>query len=311
MKSYLYANFTDSSTNYGNYIIDFATKQFLKKNLSFEVNFIEYDSFQNELPTEKFDALFIPGCTMLTPGENASLNQISKVDYNSFCLAGSLWYPRIDKYFLFKKRLLKYKKGMTPDLSIVQNLSGIIGSRDSFTYNILKSNGMSTLYTGCPTLFLECSKINDNDYVLFSFGRGDYYRQVSLANRIGKKSAIIGISHEEGDAKRLLAAGWKYPIIDFNGDVELYLSYFKNASYVISGRLHGILPSIAYGKKCMYFGTKDTRTTILNDLGVPIYNLSDVKNFKDLCRVYTNQDLINFFKTNMISVAHSIFANKE
>ena len=32
MKSYLYANFTDSSINYGNYVIDYATKQFLKEN---------------------------------------------------------------------------------------------------------------------------------------------------------------------------------------------------------------------------------------------------------------------------------------
>lgn len=307
MKSYLYANFTDSSINYGNYVIDYATKQFLKENFPNEINFREYDSFGDIIPDGDFNGLFIPGCTMLTPGENSSLNKIDKVNYKSFCLAGSLWYSQVDKFFLFKKRLLKYKKGITPDLSIVKNLSGIVGCRDSFTYDVLTSNGINSLYTGCPTLFLDNSNVVDNNYVLFSFGRGDYYRQVSVGNKIGKNTPLIGIVHEEGDAKRLLAAGWKYPIVDFNGDIELYLSYFKNASYVISGRLHGILPSIAFGKKCMYFGTNDTRTTILNDIGVPIYSLGDVKKFSTLCRVYNNSDLISFFKKNMKIVADSIF----
>jgi len=307
MKSYLYANFTESSINYGNYIIDYATKQFLKNNLFYEIDFVEFDSFKNLIPDGDFEGLFIPGCTMLTPGENISLSNIGSTNYKAFCLAGSLWYSQIDKYLLIKQRLFTYKKGIKPNLSIARNLSGIIGSRDSFTYKTLKSNGLNTLYTGCPTLFLDNSDTMDNDYVLFSFGRGDYYKQVIAGNRIGKKTAIIGIAHEEGDAKRLVAAGWKYPIIDFNGDVELYLSYFKNASYIISGRLHGILPSIAFGKKCMYFGTNDTRTTILNDIGVPIYNLNDLRKFKDLCRVYNNPDLINYFKKNMQKTAHSIF----
>jgi hypothetical protein len=308
MKPYLYANFTDSSINYGNYIIDYATKQFIKNNLSDEISFVEYDSFGDVIPEGDFQGLFIPGCTMLTPGENSSLSKIGAINYESFCLAGSLWYSKRDKYFLIKKRLVRYTKGLVPDLSIVQNLTGIIGCRDSYTYDILKSSALNVLYTGCPTLFLDNSNVCDNDYVLFSFGRGDYYKQVSIGNRIGKKSRIIGVSHEEGDTKRLMAAGWKHPIVDFNGDIELYLSYFKNASYVISGRLHGILPSVAYGKKCMYFGTNDTRTTILNDLGIPIYGLRDLKKFKDLCLVYHNPDLLNFFKKNMIKVSHSIFS---
>ncbi|MNL18570.1 Polysaccharide pyruvyl transferase [compost metagenome] len=142
---------------------------------------------------------------------------------------------------------------------------------------------------------------------MFSFGRGNYYKQVSIGNSISKKHRVIGICHEDGDMERLLAAGWKNPIVTFHNDIELYLSYFKNASYIISGRLHGILPSIAFGKKCMYFGTDDTRTTILHDIGVPIYKLNDLKNFKDLCCVFENQNLFDFFKSNMVKVAHSIF----
>ncbi len=43
------------------------------------------------------------------------------------------------------------------------------------------------------------------------------------------------------------------------------------ADAVVTNRLDGALPSIAYGKKIFYFGTRDTRTMILDDLGILIH----------------------------------------
>ncbi|MDY6993845.1 MAG: hypothetical protein SVR94_14755, partial [Pseudomonadota bacterium] len=152
----LYANFTESSINYGNYIIEYATRQFLKDYLrgEIEVDFISYDSFGKKIPEGNFDGLFIPGCTMITPGQNKSLNLLKDLDYQSYCLAGSLWYPNSQRKFLIKSRLLSWGKKNKPDLSIVKQLSGVIGSRDRYTFNTLKNAGLKTLYTGCPTLLL-------------------------------------------------------------------------------------------------------------------------------------------------------------
>jgi hypothetical protein len=303
----LYANFTDSTVNYGNHIIETATRQVLKSYLD-KLKIIEYDSFGNEIPNGKFDGLLIPGCTMITPGQNKSLDRLGSLDYDSFCFAGSLWYPNSKKSFLIKKRIFTFwENSATPDLSIVKNLKGIIGCRDIFTYNFLIKNGMNALYTGCPTLFLEKQGIEDHDYVLFSFGRHDFHKQVYYGKRLAKKHFVIGIVHEIKDAEIAKSAGWDLPLIDYFGDIDLYLSYFKNARFVVSGRLHGILPALAYGKKSFYFGTNDSRTTILHHLGIKIHKYSEIPDFIKKSSTIKNPSIIDFFQDNMKIVAESIF----
>jgi len=44
----------------------------------------------------------------------------------------------------------------------------------------------------------------------------------------------------------------------------------------VTGRLHGALPALAFGKRVFYFGTRDTRTSLFDDLGVPIHDWSDL-----------------------------------
>lgn len=309
--SILYANFSDTSVNYGNHIIEYATQKFLTEYFSsnnLKKEFTHYDSFSTSIPEGNFDSLFIPGCTMLTPGQNASLSHISKLNYPSFCLAGSLWYENKEKKILIKTRVVNLSKSKAVDISIVQNLKGIVGCRDSFTYTTCQNNNIKSLYTGCPTLFLE-NDIQDKseDHVLFSFGRNNLYKQIYYASQIAKSHKIIGIVHEKGDFEKVLAAGWKFPLIDYRGDIELYLSYFKTAEYVISGRLHGILPSLAYGKKCMYFGTSDTRTSILNDLGIQVNEYSEIPMFESKSQTILNKNILNYFKNNLTKVADSIF----
>lgn len=303
----LYANFTDSSVNYGNYVIEYATQQFLKKYIN-NLSFVEFDSFKNDIPEGNFDFLFIPGCTMITPGQNKSLNNISNLNYKSYCLAGSLWYNNRERNILVKSKVINIGKKGHPDLSIVKNLSGTIGCRDNFTFKTLRKNNLNSLYTGCPTLFLDSTfGVEEKDYVLFSFGRGDFHKQVYYGSKIAKKYKVIGIVHEKGDDKRVKAAGWKQPVIDFQNDIELYLSYFKKASFVVSGRLHGVLPALAYNKKSFYFGTDDTRTSILHDLGVRIHKYSDIPNFENLATKIQNHETLDFFRRNMETVANEIF----
>ncbi len=306
----LYANFTDSSTNYGNHIIEHATQQFLEnyfKENNNKVDFEHFDSFSDSIPTDTQSDLLIPGCTMLTPGQNKALDHLDKIKGNSYCLAGSLWYPKKSKDFIVRTRIISIGKDPSPDFSIVNKLSGIIGSRDRFTFEILKKNGLNTLYTGCPTLFLDTKNVHEGDYVLFSFGRVNFHKQVYYANKIAKNHKVIGIVHEKGRKEMVKAAGWKLPIVSYNGDMELYLSYFKNAKYVVTGRLHGVLPALAYGKKSFYFGTNDTRLSILDDLGIIINTYSDIPNFEKRSQLLENKQVLSYFKNNMTLVADSIF----
>lgn len=303
-----YANFTDSSVNYGNYIIDYATKNFIKSFTNDRI--VEFDSFGRELPKGNHSLLFIPGCTLITKGQSGILDKIDKLEYPSFCLAGSLWYPHPEPSYLLRSRLIKIKSYI-PDLSIVNKIDGIIGSRDKFTFNVLKRNGLNTLYTGCPTLFLPKENISDEEYVLMSFGRHKIREQVHYALKVAKKNNVIGITHEKGHYEKILAAGWKLPLIEFMGDIELYLSYFKKATTIITGRLHGALPGLAYGKTVLYFGTKDSRTTILDDLGIRIYRIKDIPQFISLAQKIANPVILDYFHKNLTEVARSIFSFRE
>jgi hypothetical protein len=245
---------------------------------------------------------------MLTVGQNPSLDHIDELNYPTYCLAGSLWYENNAKKILVKTRIINLTKPKDVDLSIVKNLKGIVGCRDSFTYTTCQNNNINALYTGCPTLFLENDMQDQSEeHVLFSFGRNNLYKQIYYASQISKKHKIIGIVHEKGDYEKILAAGWKFPLIDYRDDIELYLSYFKTAKYVISGRLHGLLPALAFGRECFYFGTNDTRTTILNDLGIQINDFSDIPIFESKSQKILNKNILNYFHTNLTKVADSIF----
>lgn len=119
-------------------------------------------------------------------------------------------------------------------------------------------------------LFLDESDIKYNnhndDYCLFSFSRENIKEQVKVARQLSKKYRIVGICHEIKDYNIIKSLGWNFPLVDYEGDIQKYLSYFLNAEIVITGRLHGLLPSIAFNKKIIYFGNDDSRTTILDDI---------------------------------------------
>lgn len=306
---YLYAGLLPS-INFGDYIIEFATQKILRKHFPDDVELLPFYSKGNEpLDHTLAEKVIIPGCTQLRVGQHKALNSIDKDKIKAYCLAGSLWYKDTRDGFLLRNRIIN-KPDINPDLTIVDKLSGIIGCRDHFTYSFLKKSGYNCLYTGCPTLFLGDGEndIGDGRYVLFSFGRGNYRKQVYYANQIKRHSAlpVVGIVHEVGDFERAKAAGWKFPLVDFLGDTELYLSYFKNATYVVTGRLHGALPSLSYGKPVLYFGTKDTRTTIFDDLGIKIFDYSAIPHFEKRSSLILNNEIIKMFSNNLKTVAECI-----
>ncbi|MBB5350828.1 hypothetical protein HNR46_001062 [Haloferula luteola] len=305
--NYLYANLLPS-INYGDYIIELATQKVLKRYLSPEDKLIPFYSKGTEPPDYKEGSkLIIPGCTQLTVGQHKALNLIDAEKVRSYCIAGSLWYKKFSPGILLRHRIIG-RKGVDPDMSIVDKLSGIVGCRDSFTYRFLKQKGISCTYTGCPTLFIsDFKEENSNGYVLFSFGRDKFYRQVWYGNQLKKMGHnVVGIVHERRDYERARAAGWKLPLIEFNDDVQLYLSYFKNAEFVVTGRLHGALPSFSFGKKVFYFGTNDTRTSILGDLGVTIFEHHEIPKMAKLAGKIQNSRALDMFQENTARVMEVI-----
>lgn len=295
MTKYLYADFTSSSCNYGNLVIEEATAQFLEKfNLGEKVTF---DSFKSRPPTDEFSCVIVPGCTMITTGQNPGLEFLSEMRCPIYCLAGSLW-QRLDYPGLLLRHRILFKEKRKIDLKIARMMTTPIGARDRFTYERLMENGIEAIYTGCPTLFLSARDVGDDGYVLFSFGREHLRRQVRAVNRLARKAPVIGLIHERGDAERIRAAGANIPLVDFMGDLQLYLSYLKRASCVITGRLHGLLPSIAFGKRVFYFGTKDTRTTILDDLGIHVHELGEIGDASEYASAAHNRAMIDYFKIN-------------
>jgi hypothetical protein len=292
---YVYANFTDSSCNFGNRIIDFATRKLMLEYLPPPA--YEFDSFSCG-PARDIDVdfLIVPGCTMITKGQNPGLDSIGNLPYPSFCLAGSLWQDTPQSGWLIRNRVVGGRTDPA-DLSIVRQLAQPIGARDPYTYKTLRSTGIETVYVGCPTLHLPREDISDDGYILMSLGRARVREQWRMARRLGRYGNVIGICHEENDYRRLRAVGWDMPLVTFVGDVELYLSYFKRATAIVTGRLHGALPGVAYGKSIFYYGTRDTRTTLLDDLGVRVWRYRDIPGAIEKASRSVNRGAVDQFKS--------------
>gem|GEM_PF-2655189 len=293
---YLYANFTDGSCNWGNHIIDHATRRLLAEQFSPPV--AEFDSFTDEPPEGDFDFVLVPGCTMITPGQNPGLDHIERLGCPVYCPAGSLWVSLGRPGWLIRARIIGQTPSGKVDLRIARKLTGPIGARDSFTYRTLREAGLETHYTGCPTLTLPADDVCDDGFVLMSLGRRNVRTQTWAGRRLSRRCHLIGLVHEVADYDRYRAAGWNLPLVRFEGDMELYLSYFQRASLVITGRLHGALPALAYRKRVFYYGTRDTRTTILDDLGVPIHAYGELSRALERASGHFNRSLVEKFREN-------------
>ncbi|MBK7999087.1 MAG: polysaccharide pyruvyl transferase family protein [Verrucomicrobia bacterium] len=262
------------TTNFGDYVIHHSVEQLLARFVPRAAG--HWDIESGRLPEIDADCLLVPGITHLTAGERPALERLGELPLPAYCLSGCIWQPAQHPGFLLRTRVLRWRQVAEPDTRVARAMRPPVGARDPFTYECLRRAGIETLYTGCATLLMPAEGVADDGYVLFSLGRG-HVREQTLASRLlAREHTVVGICHEDGDEERYRAAGWELPLVNWRGDVELYLSYFKRASTVVTGRLHGALPALAFGKRVFYFGTRDTRTSLFDDLGVPIHDWSDL-----------------------------------
>jgi hypothetical protein len=284
------------TTNFGDYVIHFAIEKMLARFLPPPAAC--YDPEAGRFPQGDLHCLLLPGITHLTAGTEPMLQRVGELRYPAYCLSGCIWGPMPAAGVLLRTRVLHWKKPSEPDLRVARLMRAPIGARDPHTFALLKRAGLETFYTGCATLFLPADGVGDDGYVLFSLGRGRVREQTRAAKALSRRHSVVGICHELGDVERYRAAGWDLPLVNWQGDVELYLSYFQRARVVVTGRLHGALPGLAYGKKVFYFGTRDTRTTILDDLGVPVHKWSELDASVDQASTTFNRSLLDFYGRN-------------
>ena len=291
-----YTSLSPRTTNFGDFVIHHAIERVLERFLPRPVALWDID--EQDPPRTNTDCCLVPGITHLTVGERPTLERLRNLPYPAYCLSGCLWQKNPTPGFLLRTRVFHWRQPSPVNLQAVQLFKPPIGARDPHTFQALQRAGIETIYTGCATLLLPNDGVGDDGYVLFSLGRGHVREQTQAARILAREYQVIGICHETGDEARYRAAGWELPLVNWRGDVDAYLSYFKRASAVITGRLHGVLPSLAYGKRVFYFGTRDTRTSILDDLGVPIHGWDDLPTAVNRASAAFNRSLPEFYLNN-------------
>jgi hypothetical protein len=283
--------------NYGDHVIDRAVRAMLSRR--FRDPAAECNVREGSYPPGDFDCLIIPGITHLTAGACPALDRVGELPFPTYCMSGNVWQRPEASGILIRTRVIRPGgRAPAPDLRVARAMANPVGARDPFTYALLSRNGIEALYTGCATLMLPADGVADDGYVLMSFGRGFVRTQTRAGHALARRHHVIGICHEDGDEERYRAAGWRPPLVTYRGDVEMYLSYFKRASLVVTGRLHGALPALAYGKKVFCYGTRDSRTTLLDDLGVPIHSYAEVGAAPQRASAAFNRGLVEVFDRN-------------
>jgi hypothetical protein len=288
-----WASLTLNTPNYGNYIIEYAVKKLLGNMQPF-ITFEMLSAGQIPREVEDSDIVFCPGATCLSITENPGLLRVNKP---IIPFAACLWKKtHMKKRTIFLKNTVslvssfslwsnKFREDL--NLGIVNKSIQPIGCRDSWTYNFLLEKGYQVEYVGCPVLFLNDQKdIKDNGYVAVSLPRRNPAWFLKTVMKNFPKTDIKVLLHE----KREGAISSKYPQLQFlqpEADAKYFLDFYKYASCVVTGRLHGCLPAIAYNKPVLYVSdVMDTRNSLLTDIGVKIHktNAWDVSNLQVIKR---------------------------
>jgi hypothetical protein len=276
-KKVAWASLTLDTFNYGNYIIEYAVKRLIS-NIQ---PFITFESFSGQIPheVENSDVVFCPGATCLSITENSGLLHVNKP---ILPFAACLWKKtHVKKRTILLKNAVSLVSSFTLwsrkfredlNLGIVDKSIQPIGCRDSWTYHFLLQKGYQVEYVGCPVLFLnDQNGIKDDGYVAVSLPRRNPSRFLKTVIKNFPNAHVKILIHEPREHK--ISA--KYPQLQFvepKKDARYLLDFYKHASCVVTGRLHGCLPAIAYKKPVLYVSdVVDSRDSLLTDIGVKIH----------------------------------------
>jgi len=307
---YAWSSITQGACNYGNWLIEWSLEQILKlpKPLLVFDSFKPLDSSLIEQINRNSSFVISPGCTTLQVGQNKSYEAFDRITVPKPCFGGCLWQTGSTGILTILARAIgpgtvskKRDRTIEPDLSVARNLSQPIGSRDTYTHEVLKNAGIESYLIGCPTLLSQgpvtkWRKISGNKMVV-SLSRFSLPAQLSLLVKLRRRWDITVMIHEPYEKKIMrLISGIK--TVEFESP-EQFINQYKNADIVVTGRLHGVLPAIRFGTRVVFYGNpSDTRLSLLGFLGVPIRKLSmDLVELNELPEINTPSPVV-FEKAN-------------
>jgi hypothetical protein len=261
-------------TNYGNRLIEQSTLNLLGLPES-PPKFSIFEPIDDRLLEfiNAQDYLVVTGCTTLQDDSGHQRcfdEQFQKIRIPKICFGGTFYCEYAD----------------TPSLRIAQLYDRPIGARDPWAANYLMKNGIECRFIGCPTL------LDGPDCDGWTSDTGDLLI-----------SSTPPLELEGLDIDRRLQRRYLAHDADSPGEPLTEPGVFRNASLVMTGRLHAALPAIAQGVRLRFFGQRywqagyrsqeygSIRYSLLQHLGIPldgsesqIYPTAEIKALKRNCQ---------------------------
>ena len=290
---YAWVSIARTTSNYGNFFIESSLRPLL--NLPDpEIVIDAYQPLRRELidrVNETCRFVVNPGCTTLQPGENSAFDSFDEIVIPKLCFGGCLWqFGRQSRIKLASKALGTSRYGMRagkrgdPDPTIAGKMSQPVGSRDPFTHACLEEAGIESVLTGCPTLLSPNSTYRWHEIqgrrLTVSFCRYALPAQIRVIRHLARSWDITVLIHEHYESYAVAFLGGVRKVVFRSA--EQFFDHYRNCDAVLTGRLHGALPAIRFGRPIVFFGNaEDTRFSLLRYLGLPIRPLSmELKHFE-------------------------------
>jgi polysaccharide pyruvyl transferase WcaK-like protein len=264
---YTWTSITKDCINKGNFLIEKALKDTLKKQgfnePSFEFSSFKIDNLVQTLEQiEQTDFIIVPGCTTLSINDYPGLKEIMKKTSKPIFNIGPAFFKHPDETFL----------------DISKNVFKPLGVRDPFSFEFLQKHGIDSQLIGCPTLLLGSAtkfENRDNKKILFCFGLENIDEQIKLIQNLINLEFDITIVIQ---AKYQLdyIQNIKAKTVDYSP--ESLLHELSDTRLVVTGRLHVALPAVAIGTPVFFIETiNDCRFSLIDFLGIKKFKADDKK----------------------------------
>ena len=292
--------------NVGNFAISKAIRSLLRE-INNDINILTIDAHGEKklsgLNKQVIHEANLYGSGILVGGGNLYENNELIVDRNaikSLQVPLGLFSISIGKIYNNKIKLSR-RTDVMPDETIkdLHKIAKFSLSRDLATYNHLKSIKIKNSKLGlCPTLFLNdyfdtLNKFNDigkGDILCNKKSRIDEYsnifqpkvaqfiKNIYLKLKKSKKNVKI-VCNDMRDISFVNSIGISEYI--YTGEVDEYLTRLKNASLVISLRLHATLPCLSFGTRCINLSYDERSMSLMKSIGLENWDIK-VLNSKNL-----------------------------
>jgi hypothetical protein len=289
--------------NVGNFAISIAIRSLLRETNK-DINILSIDAFSNKklsgLNKQVIHEANLYGSGILVGGGNLYENNELIVDRNaikSLQVPLGLFSISIGRIFNNNLKLAR-RTDVMPDETI-QDLNKACSfslSRDLATHNYLKSINSKKSQLGlCPTLFLndyfevkqKLNNLGRNDILLvirnpelmnipvkYKLKVAEFIKKTYDNFKKNKKNVKI-VCNDMRDIIFVTSIGISDYI--YTGEVDEYLTRLKNASLVISLRLHATLPCFSFVTKCINLSYDERSMSLMNSIGLKNWDIQILK----------------------------------